>query len=327
VLERAEKTEISIGERMDRTHMGTLADTQLGVVAVDQLQGLGVTRRQLQGLVALGALDRIHEGVYRVRGAPRTYEQSLVAACLAIGPEAAASHRAAAVLHGLLAYRERPVEVTTTRMRSPERDGVVVHRLADLHERWVELVDGTRTTTVARTLVDLGAVASPRTVEAALDRAAGRKLVTYRDVRDAMIAVARKGRRGVGTIRRLLEVRIGQVVPAGVFEARMSSLLLRAELPEAVPEYVVTDQHGGFVAVVDFAFPERRLAIEVDGYEFHSSPEAVADRNARDRLLAAESWFAAHFDWHDVEHHGDRVADEIRHLLRERPLFSARRGP
>jgi len=149
------------------------------------------------------------------------------------------------------------------------------------------------------------------TVEAALDRAAGRRLVTYRDVRDAMLAVARQGRRGVGTIRRLLEDRVGHAFPAGVLEARMASLLRNAGLPCAIPEHTVTDEHGGFIAVVDFAYPSRRIAIEVDGYEFHSSPKAVDHGNARDRLLLAAGWRPLHFSWNEVEHHPDRVAAGI----------------
>lgn len=308
---------------MDFAPIAEVAAAQLGVVTFDQLRSLGMTPRQIDRRVESGFLERVHVGVLRVRGVPTSYEQRLVGACLAMGPEAAASHRAAATLYGLLRYRQPPVEVTTNRHRSPEVAGVVVHRLADLHERWIDVVSGVRTTNVARTLVDLGAVASPRTVEAALDRAAGRRLVTHRAVRDAMVAVARKGRRGVGTVRPLLDARIGEL-PAGVFEARMATLLRGAGLPRATPEFVVTDQHGGFVAVVDFAFPDHRLAIEVDGYEFHSSVRALADRNARDRLLAAADWLPLHFSWSEIERRSRRVEAEIRHQLRLRLGFSAR---
>lgn len=309
---------------MDHRSIGDLAARQHGLLSFDQARALGLAGHQIKERVEGGRWQRIHVGVFRIRGAPTSYPQRLLAACLAIGPEAAASHRAAATLHDLLTYREPPVEVTTTRLRSPELDGIVVHRLADLQERWVQVVDGLRTTTVARTLVDLGAVAAPRTVEAALDRATGRKLVTYRDVRDAMVAVARKGRRGVGAIRPLLDARIGRVLPAGVLEARMASLLRHFDLPSAEPEYTVNDEHGGFIAVVDFAYPDRRLAIEVDGYEFHSTPTAIRHGNARDRLLAAEDWLAVHFDWNEVERHPQRVAEEIRRLRRSRRSFSAR---
>ena len=303
---------------MDIGSIGRLASKQHGVVSYAQLVARGMTPRQIDRRVDGGSFERVHVGVLRLVGARASYAQRVVAACLAIGREASASHRAAATLHDLLRYREPPVEVTTTRRRSPELVGVIVHRLADLHDRWVVDADGVRTTTVARTLVDLGSVASRRTVEAALDRAAGRKLLTYREVRDAMLAVARQGRRGVGTIRSLLDARIGEVIPAGVFSACMTTVLRSTALPPAVPEHTVLDDHGGFVAVVDFAYPEKRLAIEVDGYEFHSSPRAIRVRNQRDRLLSSIGWLTLHFDWDEVEHRPHEVSSAIRREFRAR---------
>jgi len=297
---------------MDHRAVARLAAKQLGVVSLGQLRELGIGRDTVQYFVDNGYLARVHVGVYRVRAARPTYEQRLLGACLAIDDRSAASHRAAATQHDLLRYRDPPVEVTTSRRHSPDLSDVVVHRLMDLHARWVVRVDGVPTTSVARTLVDLGAVASRRTVEAALDRAAGRKLVTYREVRDAMLAVARQGRRGVGTIRPLLAARVGEVIPVGTFSARMATLLRDAGLPKPEHEYTVIDEHGGFVAAVDFAYPDKRLAIEVDGYEFHSSPTAFKTRNQRDRLLADALWLVLHYSWDEVDRQSRAVGAEIR---------------
>jgi very-short-patch-repair endonuclease len=98
----------------------------------------------------------------------------------------------------------------------------------------------------------------------------------------------------------------------------MSSVLRRAGMSDAVTEYTITDDHGGFIAVADFAYPDHRVAVEVDGFEFHSSPKAVDMGNARDRLLLGAGWIVLHFSWTDVEHRPHRVADEIRHILNVR---------
>jgi hypothetical protein len=301
-----------------------LASVQHGLVSRAQAVELGLSGRQIRYRVESGLWGRVHAGVFRVRGAPQVREQALLAACLAIGPETAVSHRAAAVTFGLLNYRKAPIEVTTTRRRSPEVEGVTVHRLADLQARWVTNVDFVPVTTVARTLVDLGSVTHPRTVEAALDRALGRRITAARDVRDALVAVARKGRHGVGVLRPMIDVRLQGDAPAGVSEARMSTLLRDAGLAHAVAEHTVVDEHGGFIAVVDFAFPDRRLAVEVDGYEFHSSPKAVAHRNVRDRQLLDAEWRPLHFTWTEVDRDPSGVGSEIRRQLRARPVFSAR---
>jgi hypothetical protein len=173
---------------------------------------------------------------------------------------------------------------------------------------------------VARTLVDLGAVTRPATVGAAFDRAKGRALVTPREVRHAMRAVARQGRRGVGTVRLVLAKEREGELPSGVAEARMASLIRDAGLPGPVPEFTVTDEHGGLLAVVDFAYPDRRLAIEVDGYEAHSPRAAFRKDRSRDRLLAEVDWLALHYTWPEVDARLPHVASEIaRHYRRRAP--------
>jgi hypothetical protein len=142
-----------------------------------------------------------------------------------------------------------------------------------------------------------------------------------------MLAVARQGRRGVGTIRRVLATRSEADRPSSVLEARMRSLLAAAEfLPRPVAEHVVRDAHGGFIAVVDFAYPERKLAIEVDGYEPHTSLGAFTSDRARDRLLAAADWLTLHYTWSDVDARSPRVLAEISSEFRRRsgPRNSAR---
>ena len=294
-----------------------LARSQHSLVTLHQTLDAGMSHESAKRRLAAERWELLYDGVYRIAGAVETYPQRLLAACLGIGPEAGASHRAAAILHGILTYKEPPIEVTTTRARSPELDGVVVHRLADLSRLWVQQIDGVPCTSVARTLVDLGAVCRVSTVEAAFDRAVGRRLVTPREVRRMMVAVARQGRRGVGTIRQLLEYR-SEDMPAGVLEARMSSLLARASLAPLVPEFVVRDENGGFIAVVDFADPKCRIAVEVDGYEAHSSPRAQRRDKARDRALLDAEWIPVHFDWEQVDKRMPIVAREIAKWRRRR---------
>lgn len=298
-----------------------LAEAQLSLITLEQAAALGLSEQSVRRRHESGRWIRIHDTVYAIAGSQRTDEQRLLAGCLAIGPEAVASHRSAAVLHGLLTYKNPPIEVTTTRARSPELAGVVVHRLADLQASWVQMVGKVPCTPVARTLVDLGAVCRPSTVEAALDRAQGRRLVTPREVRRSMVAVARQGRRGVGTIRMLLVAR-SEDRPAGVLEARMSSLLAATSLPQATPEYVVRDEHGGFIAVVDFAFADRKLALEVDGYEAHSTPRAFRHDRSRDRALRAIEWEPLHFTWHEVDKRLPHVAQEIANAYRRRGFLA-----
>jgi len=303
---------------MDDGSVARLAAAQHALVTWDQARALGVTPQAIRGRVAAGRWDHLHLGVYRVAGSPETYEQALLAACLAVGPLVAASHRSAAVLHGLLSFTERPVEITTTRGRSPELQSVVVHRLADLVAPWVDTVQGVPCTTPARTLVDLGAVCRPFTVGAALDRALGRRMVTVDAVRTVMRAVGRRGRRGVGVMRAVLASRPDDA-PAGVLEARMASLLGAAGLPAPVAEYEVRDGLGNVIARVDFAYPDAKLAIEVDGFEPHTELETFQRDRVRQNELVALKWSVLRFTWTEVDKQSPRVAKVVgAHLRRLR---------
>src|SRR5205807_6916903 len=68
-----------------------------------------------------GAWEHLFEGVYRLPGTPRTWRQRLMAAVLAGGPNAAASHRSAAALLGIPGFPEGIVEITTPRRRRHRR--------------------------------------------------------------------------------------------------------------------------------------------------------------------------------------------------------------
>jgi hypothetical protein len=53
-------------------------------------------------------------------------------------------------------------------------------------------------------------------------------------------------------------------------EVAFLRLLRRFRLPPSVAQHVVIDPTGGFVARVDFAYPDVRLALEADSFIWHS---------------------------------------------------------
>jgi hypothetical protein len=297
----------------DRSAM-ELAATQHALITRSQALSAGLTERQIDHRVSQRVLICQQEGVYRYAGAPRTRAQALLASLLAVGPVSAGSHRSAGAAYGIWTVRDEHVEITVTRDRTPELRGVTVHRIADLADRWITEVDGVPVTTLARTLVDLGAVLPLASVGLALDRALGRKLVSIAEVRAALNAVARKGRAGVGVIRALLKERQGAAT-VSVLQARMATLIRLHGLPSPVSEYTVLDPHGGFVGRVDFAYPELKYVIEVDGYEAHSSLRAFQHDRARQNDLVELGWTVHRFTWTDVNSHPGRVATRIRRVL------------
>jgi hypothetical protein len=73
--------------------LGALAATQHGLVTLDQLRAIGVSRRTLDRLLARGQLLRDGHRVFLVHGAPANWQQRIQAQRLSAGDDAVVSHR------------------------------------------------------------------------------------------------------------------------------------------------------------------------------------------------------------------------------------------
>src|SRR5688572_18937929 len=70
-------------------------------------------------------------------------------------------------------------------------------------------------------------------------------------------------------------------------ETRLRLVLLASALPPPVAQHTVRDVDGRFVARVDFAWPEQRLAVEYQGAWHGQLQNVVRDRTRLNRLTAA----------------------------------------
>ena len=295
--------------------LASIASGQQALITHRQARDTGLSEDGIRHRVESGRWDRVHVGVYGVGGAPRTWHQALVAACLAAGHGAVVSHRSAAALWELDGFDPGAVEISVARPLCHRLHGVVVHRSTDIDRSMPTTRHRILVTTPMRTLVDLGAVVRPRAVERALDHAVGRRLVTLAGLRHELDSVARRGRRGVGVLRALLEERSGATgVCESVLEARMLRLCRDHCLPIPVCQYEVRSGRR-LLGRVDFALPERRLAVEVDGYERHTSPDAFQHDRARQNDLVTAGWTVLRFTWDDVTSHPARVVGAILSVL------------
>jgi predicted transcriptional regulator of viral defense system len=145
--------------------------SQHGVVALSQLRGLGMTQARVAKRVESGRWRRVHQGVVAVSHARLSREGWYLAAVLACGPDAALSHRECAAHRGLRQSNRSRVDVTAPGRRGRGRRGIEVHSGATLRACDIEKVDGIPCTTLARTLLDLADVVSPREVERACEQA------------------------------------------------------------------------------------------------------------------------------------------------------------
>lgn len=300
-----------------------VAGKQHGALSRSQALACGISAWSVDRRVASGDFEVILPGVYGVVGAPKSWHQRLVAACLWAGQGSVCSHRSAAALWGLDGCQPDFVEITTPRrLRSDE---VLVHQ-SQLNDRDSTLIGSIPTTDVCRTLIDLGAVTAPEVVESALDDALRRGLTSLRRLRWRLEQLGGRGRRGVAVLRTLLDERDPKAAPAeSVLEARLIRLLRRARLPEPAKQHEVRER-GRLLARVDLAYPDVRLAIEADGYRFHSGRVAWQRDLERRNALTSRGWRVIHVTWNDVTSNGDEIVAQIRRALGEAGQLSLAPG-
>lgn len=265
-----------------------LAAAQHALVTRRQLQAAGWTDSQIDRAVRSRHLIPMHAGVYRVAGAPVTSLQILLAGSLAAG--APASHRAATSIWGADLGPTPPREVLVGDGRHPRPPGVIVHRTSTLDPRDVVRRHGIPVTNPLRTLVDLGAVATPEQVELALDSFTSRKLITVAGARAYREKLAGQGHRGVGVLDQVLTGRaLGDQAPDSLLEPTMARLCRRFGLP--MPAFQVWVLVDGAWRRLDFAYLDEMINIEADGYEHHGGDykrwESDLDRDA---ALTAAGW-------------------------------------
>jgi hypothetical protein len=289
-----------------------------GVFRVGHARMAGLSRRQIGRRISEGRWQTLYRDVYRIAGAPFSWEGDLLAACWAGGFRAFASHRSAAELHGLPGRRRDFVEITCPRWRRARQRVVKVHETKALDPIDLTIVSGIAVTTPARTLFDLGGAVGRGLVELALENGLRRGLFTEAELAVLLKRVSRSGRPGGPPLRHLLEVRSADNRPT---ESEMETRLLQAirthGLPEPVRQHEVR-QGRAFIARVDAAYPDEKIAIEYDSDEFHSGRVSTSrDRDRRHRLVAA-GWLPIDVGPVDLRTGGTLACAAIAQALRDR---------
>lgn len=269
-----------------------LATRQHGVVTRAQLISCGVIGHVVDHRLRTGVLTRIHQGVYRVGPVASPWMREM-AAVLACGPDAVLSRGSAAGFWEVAPppSAEEPVHVSVPRrIRGPGR-GVRVH-FATFHPNEWTARSGIRVTGVVRTLLDLAAHRPALEVDAVLARAEARGLVTFDDLE----AVLKKHTNRAGN--RMLRAALGRLgeptLTRSEAERRFRQLLRKAEVP---PPRVNAVVHG---LEVDFSWPGHRVAVEIDGFEFHGGRPAFERDRERDAILTAADWKVLRVTWRQL---------------------------
>jgi very-short-patch-repair endonuclease len=287
-----------------------IAEAQHGVIARRQLLAAGMGRERIRSWRGGGRLVDQRRGVYSLGHGLLTVEGRWMAAVLACREGAALSHRSAAGLWGLRSAGAPAIEVTVgaNGPRSPGGD-IAVTRSRLVVPGFATTYRGVPVTTVAWTLLDLGAVLRPHQLRRAVEQAERLELFDLRAVGAAL--AADPGRPGSPALRALLED--ARTFGITMTRSEVEAAMLQLCVDHGLPRPQVNHYENG--VEVDFRWSASRLIVEVDGWAWHRSRAAFVRDRERDRRLLRAGWRTARFIARDVQRDPGAVAAELALIL------------
>lgn len=166
--------------------------------------------------------------------------------------------------------------------REPRTAGIIGHRVS-MPQDGVTLLNDLPIATRVETWAQLGTMLRREDLVAAGDWA----LTQGESASDLHEAAGRARRRGAVTLREAVElIRPGVESPR---ETLVRLLLVDAGLPEPRINWTLRTPEGVFVARLDLAYPDQRVAVEYDGRQ-HADAEQFRRDADRWRAIAREGW-------------------------------------
>lgn len=256
-----------------------------GVASRAELLAHGLPAKWIDRRVASGHLQPCFRGVYLIGHAALTTRGRYRAALLAAGPGARLSHHAVAGVLGVMEPRPGPVDVTRARRARPQAGLALHHAQLPREDCWDR--DGWLLTSPARMLLDLAETELAATVTRAYNEAQVLKLVTRRQVLDALPRWA--GRRGLAVLRALAGDDVGTT--RSVLEDMFLPLVRHARLPlPKVNRWV----EGVFA---DAVWERERVVVELDSRTYHDTDPRFESDRAKGNRLIARGWLVLRFTY------------------------------
>ncbi|OBA85962.1 hypothetical protein A5662_03530 [Mycobacteriaceae bacterium 1482268.1] len=281
-----------------------LFDRQGGVATSAQILTV-ISRYELESVLKRKHVERIWQGVYCQ---PEPSDKVLLRGLdLVCGARVVVCMGTAAALYGFDTEEPPDLHVLNPpghQLRSV--DGLVVHR----RDGAPLVLTGERpATSPAWTAVEVArALRRPRalaTLDAALRSGACNRGELWR------AAIEQAGRRGIVNVRALLPLADHRSESPMESEARLAMIDGGLPIPEL--QYEVVDGNGE-LRRLDFAWPDQRVAVEYDGLDWHSDPEAMRRDRRRQMALQDVGWIVISIVFDDVRR---RAWDFIARINRE----------
>lgn len=283
-------------------------------------------RRDIRHAISGGELLRGGRGLYYpVPDAAADHHLATLQA-LCAGTPHIISHETAAALWGIIQEEAGPpLHVTSppggSRVKRP--DLVTAHRcqVLDVDQREMS---GLRLTSPARTWVDVAASVGLLEALVLADRCRragrpeyGQSAEPLASGEELRAAVARRGRtRGLANVRSALDLSRDAV--DSPMETLLRYYMHEAGLPEPEVNAWLRDEYGNPIVQPDLSIWDYRVAIQYEGWEFHSDPQQMLKDVRRHEDTEALGWLEVRITKAHMRHSASAAIAKISHALRRR---------
>jgi hypothetical protein len=266
----------------------------------------GVSEDTLRSRREGGLLIQLYQGVFALGHRRLGREGWWMAGVLTCGPGAVLSHFSAGHLWNLCGSYG-PVEVLR-RSGGAAHKGLRVHQTRRLEPHEVTVERGIPVVSIERALLDLSGRVDSKRLERMLVQAykSGRLSWSVLD----RISTKRRGRKGVGRLRRIATEIDPQVLEVrSVTEIDFLALWRRTEMPQPAVN-VLVEGH-----LVDFLWARQKVIVETDSWGFHGDPRSFERDHETDVDLIAAGYDVHHATYKMLSHDPDRFLGNVRRAL------------
>lgn len=299
-----------------------------GIASRDQALAAGTSRKQIAANLKSGRWQGLHRAVYATHNGPIAFQARVHAAVLAAGSGAAASHRTAAILVGLINVsstadsfdigeareddgRDALIHVTVQhgrRVAAPRGVRIHVSRRLDVMRHPSRIPAQTRIEETVLDLVDLAA--DQDAVVGWLATACGKRLTTPDRILAVLVRRPRARWRALA-MEALGDVRAGT---HSVLERRYMCDVERAHGLPRGQRQAPHDRPGGRI-YDDVWYTAFRTVVELDGRVAHPALQRSRDLR-RDNIAVVRGDSVLHFIWSDIARTPCATAAQVATVLR-----------
>ncbi|MEO6125391.1 MAG: type IV toxin-antitoxin system AbiEi family antitoxin domain-containing protein [Ilumatobacteraceae bacterium] len=278
-----------------------------GLATMKTAVSFGYSETAVYRMVHNGDLVTVLPGTFRSSQWPPSREQLMMAICLR-HPSAVISSLTAAALWNLRRVtKDSKIHILVPHSASAAfemlDDQVVVHRCRQIDKQdIVTRTDGIRLTSPARTLLDIADIVRDSAAASILEQLINSNMGTMATHIATLARLGHARRPGTATMARVIKGRPKwRKAMQSDLEAKVFAETANQGLPTPQLQYEIVLPDGKKIRL-DFAWPQFRIALEVDHPFWHAGDESSHRDKRRDRKAGTIGWTTIRITDFDVRH-------------------------